>query len=76
MCFRALTQLILKNRRRYGGYIVHVGIVMIFVAITGTSAFRIEKQVTLNEGETFEIGGYELRYDGLEERDTSAHRLS
>ncbi len=67
---RALVQLISRNRRRYGGYIVHIGIVMIFVAITGTSAFRIEKQVTLNVGEIFEIGGYELRYDGLEERDT------
>ncbi len=68
--FRALSQLIAKNRRRYGGYIIHVGIVMIFVAITGTSIFRIEKQVTLNQGESFEIGGYELRYNGLEERDT------
>jgi cytochrome c-type biogenesis protein CcmF len=67
---RAFTQLVAKNRRRYGGYIIHVGIVMIFVAITGTSLFRIEKQVTLNKGETFEIGGYELRYQGLEERDT------
>ncbi len=67
---RAVAQLVAKNRRRYGGYIIHVGIVMIFVAITGTSLFRIEKQVTLNEGETVEIGGYELRYDGLEERDT------
>lgn len=67
---RALTQLVAKNRRRYGGYIVHIGIVMIFVAITGTSAFRQEKQVTLNQGESFQIGGYELRYEGLEERDT------
>jgi len=67
---RALVQLIAKNRRRYGGYIVHIGIIMIFVAITGTSVFRIEKQVTLNQGESFEIGGYKLRYDGLEERDT------
>jgi cytochrome c-type biogenesis protein CcmF len=66
----ALLHLIGKNRRRYGGYIIHVGIVMIFVAITGTSVFRQERQVTLNQGETFEIGGYTLRYNGLEERDT------
>ena len=39
-------------------------------AITGTSAFRQEKQVTLNEGESVEIGGYTLRYEGLEQRDT------
>jgi cytochrome c-type biogenesis protein CcmF len=66
----ALGRLIGKNRRRYGGYIIHVGVVMIFVAITGTSAFRLEEQVTLNQGESFDIGGYTLRYAGLEERDT------
>jgi cytochrome c-type biogenesis protein CcmF len=67
---QALGRLIGKNRRRYGGYIIHVGVVMIFVAITGTSAFRLEEQVTLNQGETFDIGGYTLRYTALEERDT------
>ncbi len=66
----ALARLTAKNRRRYGGYIIHVGIVMIFIAITGTSLFRQEKQVTLNPGESFEIGGYTLRYNGLEQRDT------
>jgi cytochrome c-type biogenesis protein CcmF len=66
----ALARLIGKNRRRYGGYIIHLGVLMIFVAIAGTSLFRQEKQVTLNPGESFDIGGYTLRYDGLEERDT------
>ena len=66
----ALARLIAKNRRRYGGYIIHLGVVMIFVAITGTSLFRQERQVTLNPGESFEIGGYSLRYNGLEQRDT------
>ena len=66
----ALVRLTAKNRRRYGGYIIHVGIVMIFIAITGTSLFRQEKQVTLNPGESFDVGGYTLRYNGLEQRDT------
>jgi cytochrome c-type biogenesis protein CcmF len=66
----ALAHLIGKNRRRYGGYIIHLGVVMIFVAITGTALFRQERQVTLNPGEQFELGGYALRYNGLEERDT------
>src|SRR4029453_9257010 len=56
----ALLRLIAKNRRRYGGYIIHVGVVMIFVAITGTSLFREERQVTLNPGERVDIGGYTL----------------
>jgi len=66
----ALAHLIGKNRRRYGGYIIHLGVVMIFVAITGTALFRVEKQVTLNPSEQFDVGGYTLRYNGLEERDT------
>jgi cytochrome c-type biogenesis protein CcmF len=66
----ALVRLTVKNKRRYGGYIIHLGIVMIFVAITGTSVFRQEKQVTVNQGERFDIGHYTLQYNGLEERDT------
>ena len=66
----ALMRLTAKNRRRYGGYIIHLGIVMIFIAITGTSLFRQEQQVTLNQGESFQIGGYTLRYNGIEQRDT------
>lgn len=66
----ALVRLIAKNRRRYGGYVIHVGIVMIFVAITGTSVFRQERQVTVNQGESFDIDGYTLRYNGIEEHET------
>jgi len=66
----ALLHLIGKNRRRYGGYIIHVGIVMVFIAITGTSAFRQEEQITLKPGDSFEMGGYTLRYEGVEPRDT------
>jgi len=66
----ALARLFAKNRRRYGGYVVHLGVVMIFVGITGTSAFRQERQATVSQGERFEIGGYSMQYNGLEEQDT------
>jgi cytochrome c-type biogenesis protein CcmF len=66
----ALLHLIGKNRRRYGGYIIHIGVVMVFIAITGTSAFRQEEQITLKPGDSFEMGGYTLRYEGVEPRDT------
>src|SRR5207248_3118503 len=39
---RALGRLVGKNRRRYGGYLIHVGVVSIFVAIAASNAFRIE----------------------------------
>jgi cytochrome c-type biogenesis protein CcmF len=66
----ALLHLIAKNRRRYGGYIIHVGVVMMFFAITGTSVFKQEKQITLSEGQSFAMGGYTLRYDGIEQQST------
>ncbi len=66
----ALARLTGKNRRRYGGYIIHLGVVMIFTAIAGTALFRLERQVTLKPGERFDIGGYTLEYVGLENRDT------
>jgi cytochrome c-type biogenesis protein CcmF len=66
----ALLHLTGKNRRRYGGYIIHVGIVMMVLAITGTSAFKQEKQITVKPGDAFPMGGFTLRYDGVKERDT------
>jgi cytochrome c-type biogenesis protein CcmF len=49
----AFMHLVERNRRRYGGYIVHVGIVMLFAAFAGM-AFRTENDVTLKAGETFD----------------------
>ncbi|GIW43029.1 MAG: cytochrome c biogenesis protein CcmF [Candidatus Binatia bacterium] len=71
----ALARLTTKNRRRYGGYVVHLGIVMIFLAITGTSAFRVEQQVPVKVGESFEIGPYRLVFEKIETWETphSAH---
>jgi cytochrome c-type biogenesis protein CcmF len=50
--FVALLRLVARNRRRYGGYIVHAGIVMLFAAFAGM-AFRLEYDVTMADGETF-----------------------
>lgn len=50
----AFVRLIGRNRRRYGGYIVHVGIVMLFVAFTGM-AFKVDHEATLLPGESAEV---------------------
>jgi cytochrome c-type biogenesis protein CcmF len=47
----ACVQLVARNRRRYGGYIVHVGIVLLFFAFAGM-AFKTETQATLRPGES------------------------
>ncbi len=71
----AVARLTAKNRRRYGGYVVHLGVVMIFLAITGTSAFRVEEQVTVKPGEAFEVGHYRLLFEKVDAWETahSAH---
>ena len=62
---RALGRLVGKNRRRYGGYLIHVGIVSIFVGIAASSAFRIETQQTLKAGEEMDAGKFRLRYERI-----------
>jgi len=55
-----------KNRRRYGGFIVHLGITVIGIGVIGSTLFQVETQRTLAAGETLELGGYTLRFDGLD----------
>ena len=57
--------MIRRNRRRYGGYIVHFGIVLIFVGITGSSAYQIEQNLGLQPGESARVGAFTLQYDDL-----------
>jgi cytochrome c-type biogenesis protein CcmF len=68
---QALGQLISKNPRRYGGYIVHIGIVLMFIGVAGSSFFKIEKQISIKPGESFEVGRYRLQYGGIKNSDSS-----
>ncbi|MFA5536781.1 MAG: heme lyase CcmF/NrfE family subunit [Bacillota bacterium] len=66
--FQAFWGLVSKNRRRYGGYLVHLGTVLIALAIVGTMGYPTETTKTVQIGETIEIGGYTLTYQGLQEK--------
>jgi cytochrome c-type biogenesis protein CcmF len=66
----ALAHLVNKNRRRYGGYVIHVGVVMAFVGIAASAAFRIEEQHSMKAGDSIEVGGYTLTYQGMRSSDT------
>lgn len=59
----ALVNLVAKARHRYGGYIVHFGIVLLFLGFTGRS-WGVDKEVSLKPGETFQVDHYQLRYVG------------
>jgi cytochrome c-type biogenesis protein CcmF len=62
----ALWKLAARNRRRYGGYIVHLAVVFMFVGFTG-NAFNKEAEGHLKEGEWMEVGRYRLVYEGFSE---------
>ena len=67
---RALMNLIGKNNRRYGGYIIHVGVVLAFVGIVGSSFFKTEVKKSIKPGGSFEVGPYELVFLGLKHDET------
>ncbi|MFT3926284.1 MAG: cytochrome c-type biogenesis CcmF C-terminal domain-containing protein [Myxococcales bacterium] len=58
----ALFELVTRAKRRYGGYIVHVGIVLMYLGFTG-AAYDVEKEASLRQGQRLTVGNYELRYD-------------
>src|SRR5690606_13219734 len=55
----ALWRLVAKSRRRYGGYIVHPGIIAMFVGFVG-QAWGIDKETSLTPGQTYRIGSYDI----------------
>ncbi len=65
----AITNLTLKNKRRYGGYIVHFAIVLIFIGLSG-NAFNRESSALLTPGEQMQIGDYTLRMVDYQEGET------
>ena len=64
--FTALVGLVAGSRRRYGGYIVHIGIVLMFLGFAG-SGYKVDTQLLLRPGQETEIGRYTVRYDRLTE---------
>jgi cytochrome c-type biogenesis protein CcmF len=61
----AHVQLINKNRRRYGGYIVHIGVILAVIGIVGSTFFQTDIQKNLAPGETVTLGQYTLQFQKL-----------
>ncbi|MDO8795274.1 MAG: cytochrome c-type biogenesis CcmF C-terminal domain-containing protein [Vicinamibacterales bacterium] len=72
--FTALVGLVGRNKRRYGGYIVHVGIVLIFLGFAG-NAYKRDQQVLLQPGQQMTIGRYTLRNDGVKLNDDGQKQM-
>jgi cytochrome c-type biogenesis protein CcmF len=60
-------RLLRRDPRRYGGYIVHLGVAVIAIGIVGSTFFQSERQVVLNPGQSMEIAGYTLTMNRLAE---------
>lgn len=57
----ALGSLIAANRRRYGGYVAHIGVVAVATAITASHTFKTEHEATLRKGEAMQVRGMEIQ---------------
>jgi cytochrome c-type biogenesis protein CcmF len=63
-----------RNRRRYGGYVIHLGIVLMAFGIIGIELFQTETQGTLAQGEQLTLGKYTMVFDSLTVWDTNEGR--
>ena len=64
--FAAIISLTGKHKRRYGGYIVHIGVLCFTLGIIGSSAFVQESTATLRKGQSINAGVYNLEFQGID----------
>jgi cytochrome c-type biogenesis protein CcmF len=69
----AMGGLVRRHNRRYGGLVVHLGILIIALGVTGSQAWSVQTEMTLRPGEAAELAGYRVRFDGLTAVEESNH---
>ncbi|MCM8750185.1 heme lyase CcmF/NrfE family subunit [Thermomicrobiaceae bacterium CFH 74404] len=67
----ALGQLLRRNNRRYGGYLVHLAVLVMAIGVIASNFFQVERQFLVRPGETGTIGPYTIVYRGLDDRQTA-----
>ncbi|MFQ5682022.1 MAG: heme lyase CcmF/NrfE family subunit [Candidatus Binatia bacterium] len=71
--FSALRTLVRRNQRRYGGLVVHLGVVLIIMGITGSMSYSVEREATLQRGDSISIKPYRLEFEGLKGSQRATH---
>jgi cytochrome c-type biogenesis protein CcmF len=66
---QAFLSLVDRNKRRYGGFIVHLGFILIVIGVTGSTAFKQESTASLRRGESFSVGRYRMVFEDMESRE-------
>jgi cytochrome c-type biogenesis protein CcmF len=69
----AMVGIVTRNRRRYGGYIVHAGIAVILIGIAASSSFQTNENINLKPGESATVDGREVTYERPTVRVTSEY---
>ena len=68
-----LVTLVRRNQRRYGGLVVHLGVVLIIMGIAGSMTYSIEREATLGLNEQMSVGNYLIRFEGLKGAQQPTH---
>jgi cytochrome c-type biogenesis protein CcmF len=71
--WHAFSGLVSRNRRRYGGYVVHAAVVLLAIGVAGSSAYGATKIQQFRPGDSMKIRNYKLTYLGSEEHRTANH---
>jgi cytochrome c-type biogenesis protein CcmF len=60
---RALMALFARNRRRYGGYVVHAGLAILLIAVAASSSFQTSRDLRLRPGDSAVVDDYKITYE-------------
>src|SRR5213593_4079612 len=69
----SFTELVARNRRRYGGYIVHAAVVLLALGVAGSGAYGSSKERKLSPGQSMSVAGYTLTYRSLAQQRAPNH---
>src|SRR3990172_3341272 len=69
----AMGGLLVRHNRRYGGFTVHLGVLVIALGVAGSQAWSIQREVTLQRGDTAQLGRYQVKFEGLSASEESNH---
>jgi cytochrome c-type biogenesis protein CcmF len=61
----AFSALVARNRRRYGGYVVHAAVLLLAIGVAGSSAYQTVREQKLSPGQSIRVAGYTLTYGTL-----------
>jgi cytochrome c-type biogenesis protein CcmF len=70
---RGLITLARRNQRRYGGFVVHLGVVLIIMGIAGSMTYSVEKEATLAVNQELTVGNYRIQFAGIKGAQQPTH---